>query len=560
MKTKMYISCMLALMLTAAAWAQVAPSSPQKDATAGLTSTEVDQFMSTTDWGNVKFDKAFTYVGYAQTRYDSSNKRYNWADLGAAFKAGPVYIGAWYQGNLGTFSGNRDQSVETAIAQDSITGVLGNTKRSTKTGLDRSYDADHTAAMLIGFGNMGFQFGYKRSGKNESGKYYNRAKAKDSTETNTSLGGLSTGADTIYSPKGFVNTAKHTPFVAFGMNIPLGAMTLSPTAALEVTVQQNSNYGLKTDTTKTSNINYKTVKEAKGENASYTGVTGKLGAGLALGDSLHSYINIGYDLTVRAYGKTYTDVAGEKHKVRGTYKITTDMVDDQYNVASSGKHINTKTFEAEMTTKSYFSNTLTPSYSMQKDFNERLSLFAGLECPITITAEKDVVTTEYKQVVTTKELNPSETYKNKTATTVRTAPVKTVNATTVEVAPKAMAAISYAAVPNRLSLSLGTSVSFLNGKYTYKKTAYNKFVTTEDTTTVHADGHTDKSTKVDPVRKIESVEKTGSHDPVNVELKGGLKWNIAENFVFDVVYTQSLLNTVQVFQLGNLKLACTIKF
>lgn len=49
MKTKMYISCMLALMLTAAAWAQVAPSSPQNDATAGLTFTEGDQFMSVTD-------------------------------------------------------------------------------------------------------------------------------------------------------------------------------------------------------------------------------------------------------------------------------------------------------------------------------------------------------------------------------------------------------------------------------------------------------------------------------------------------------------------------------
>lgn len=559
MKTKMYISCMLALMLTAAAWAQVAPSSPQKDATAGLTSTEVDQFMSTTDWGNVKFDKAFTYVGYAQTRY--AHSRYNWADLGAAFKAGPVYIGAWYQGNLGMFSGKRDQSVGTAIAQDSITGVLGNTKRSTETGVMRSYDADHTAAMLIGFGNMGFQFGYKRTGKNESGKYYNRATAKDSTETNTSLGGLSTGTDTIYSPKGFVNTAKHTPFVAFGMNIPLGAMTLSPTAALEVSVQQNSNYGLKTETTKTNNISYKTVKTAQSENASYTGVTGKLGAGLALGDSLHSYINIGYDFTVNAYGKTYTDAAGNKHKVRGTYKVLTDTVEDDYNKTTTGVHKTTKTFKAEMTTKGYFSNTLTPSYSMQKDFNDRLSLFAGLECPITITAEKDVVTTEDKTVTVTKNLNPSKSYLDTTKTVVTTAPVKTVNTTTVEVAPKAMAAISYAAVPNRLSLSLGTSVSFLKGKYTYKKTAYNKFVTTTETTTEYANGTpTLKKPTVTSANRSESVEKNGSHDPVNVELKGGLKWNIAENFVFDVVYTQSLLDTVQVFQLGNLKLACTIKF
>lgn len=40
MKTKMYISCMLALMITAAAWAAEGPSSPQSKATASLNGTE----------------------------------------------------------------------------------------------------------------------------------------------------------------------------------------------------------------------------------------------------------------------------------------------------------------------------------------------------------------------------------------------------------------------------------------------------------------------------------------------------------------------------------------
>ena len=45
MKTKMYISCMLALMITAAAWAAEGPSSPQSKATASLNGTEADRFM-----------------------------------------------------------------------------------------------------------------------------------------------------------------------------------------------------------------------------------------------------------------------------------------------------------------------------------------------------------------------------------------------------------------------------------------------------------------------------------------------------------------------------------
>ena len=559
MKTKfMFISCILALIMgTAMLWAQVTPTSPQKQATVGLTSTEVDQFMSTTDWGNVSFNKAFTYVGYVQT---TGSK---WVDLGAAFKAGPVYIGSWYAGNLGVFSGNQDQSVTTAIEQGSVVGTLGNTKRTTVTGLDRSYEADHTAAMLIGFGNMGVQFGYKRKGENKSGKYYDSKAEKDVTETNSILGGLSTGTDTTYDPKGFVNKAVHTPFVAFGMNIPVGAMTISPTAAVEVTVNQKSHYGLKTEETKASSISYTTEKNAKSENNSYVGITGKLGAGLALGDALNSFVNIGYDFTVHAYGKTYTDAAEGKHKVSGSYKIQTDSVKDEYNYGAllSGQHKNTKTFKAEITTRSYFSNTLTPSYSMKKDFTDRLSLFAGVECPITVTTAKDVVTKEDKTVTVTEALNPSLSYGNTTTTRVVSAPTKTENTTILKVKPVATAAISYAALPNRLSLNLGTKVSFLDSSYTYKKTSYDKFVTTTTTTTEYSNGKkTDEETDTTATNERESVEKSSSHKAVATTLMGGLKWNIVENFAFDVVYSLSLLDGFTWTKIGDLNLACTIKF
>ena len=94
MKTKMScISCILALIITATVWAEditetpKVPESPQNTATAGLTTAEADQFMSTTEWGEVKFDKAFIYAGFEQSKTST-------LDLGAAFKAGPVYIGS----------------------------------------------------------------------------------------------------------------------------------------------------------------------------------------------------------------------------------------------------------------------------------------------------------------------------------------------------------------------------------------------------------------------------------------------------------------------------------
>ena len=145
MKTKMYISCMLALMITAAAWTQVAPSSPQNDATAGLTFTEGDQFMSVTDWGSVSFNKAFAYIDYT-----AGMKK---ADIGAAFKAGPVYIGSYYSGNFGAFGTNANQQEvdtdPTLSTSGSTAGSFTNVKKTTRTQFGTHYDAQHTAAVLV---------------------------------------------------------------------------------------------------------------------------------------------------------------------------------------------------------------------------------------------------------------------------------------------------------------------------------------------------------------------------------------------------------------------------
>ena len=70
MKTRMkFISSILMLLIiaTTGVWAvditdvKDKPESPTNDATAGLASSEADQFMNVLDWSQVKFDKVFTY-------------------------------------------------------------------------------------------------------------------------------------------------------------------------------------------------------------------------------------------------------------------------------------------------------------------------------------------------------------------------------------------------------------------------------------------------------------------------------------------------------------------
>ena len=573
MKTKfMFISAIFALIMSAL-WAadpiafsmQETPESPQSRATVGLTGTDADSFMSTLDWAGVSFDKLFTYVAYKQGEK-------NTIDLGAAFKAGPVYIGSWYKGNLGAFTANGTgnyEKVTTTVVPAKETGhhtVVGNTKRDKKAKWNREYSADHTVGVLIGFGSMGVQVGYKREGAadaNKTGTYYGGALKENHTETNSNIGGLSTIMDEVYDPKGFVKSAKQTPFVAFGMNIPVGAMTVSPQAELEVKIDQTSSYGKKTATQKNAGTNRTETISALGRSDANVGITGKLGAGLALGDSLNSFFKIGYAFTVNAYSKTYKDLDGKAHKVAGTYNVTEDSIERVYNWNNSGTEVITKKFKGTFTKTSFFSNTLQLEYAMQKDLSERLSLFAGVECPILVSVEKQVEKTEETESVRTIQLKKEDGYKSTTTEKTVTHPEVTTNTTRVVVEPKAKAALTYAALPNRVLLSLGTDVAFLKGSFTYTKKSVDRFVSKTDKVTTQDDGAistTDTETSYAQEPQEESVTKDSKQEQVSVKLKGGLKWNIAENVAFDFGYEKSLLDSFSFTNIGDMSIACTIKF
>lgn len=545
-----WISCILALIVigTSAVWAHT-PVSPQSEATAGLTATEVDQFMSVTDWGEVKFGKAFTFAGFEQGKETIM-------DIGAAFKAGPVYIGSWYRGNVGSFAGEK-RKTETTKISESTAGVLGNTHTGTSSSVYKTYNPDHTAVMLLGFGNIGINFGYLRSGKNYSGTYYDGKLQSDVTVKDSNRPEVVN--KTEYSPKGYHNGARHTPFIGFGMNVGLGKMTLSPTASLEVAVQQSSEFGKKTTDTQTNAKVGRKAVEQQGNSSSYTAVIGKLGTALALGDSINSVLTFGYDFTVSAYGnKQYTAADGSKQKLGRTYTIMTDsFVIDRTNTSE------TKTSELEGSVadkKSHFSNTFSLGYNMKKDFTDRFTFLAGAEAKIKLTTNKTVSRQLYKKVERTVQLNPSKTLDSQTVTTTKEYPVQTTARTVFEFTPTVKAAVSYAAVPNRLFLNAGTEVMVFKGSHTTDSTTYSSFVNTKTVETKKDDGSVTKTTEATQTDRTQRLTKTGKVDPASVNLKGGLRWNIVENVGFDLVYSNTLLQAFSWTEFGDLKLACTIKF
>ena len=564
MKTKMYISCMLALMITAAAWAAEGPSSPQSKATASLNGTEADRFMSLTDWSTVNFDKLFTYAGFAQQNVNGNR---NILDVGAAFKAGPVYIGAWYRGQFGNVNTSNNKGTTTTITESTVNpGTIDNTAHTNTARISQSHNANHDVAVLIGFSNMGVRLGYTRTGRNNSGTYFDNAIVPDTETTNSKTPGQVNGK-TTYDPKGYLNAADRTGTVDFGMNLSLGTLSVSPTVGLEFKVAQDSSYGVRTVTTKdetlgTSDIT-KTVS-TRSRNDTKTTLTAKLGADLGLNDSLNSNFSFGYDFGIDIYGtKKHTAADGSTIALANSYTIRTDTHND---VVTPANQTITDTFKATAYNKSNITNTLTVGYTMWKDFTDRLSLFAGVKAPIGFNFRTDVTKGVDKTTTTTiDKVNPLN---NNTRVVETETPATTVKTTTVTLSPSFKAALTYAAIPNRVFVSFGTEVKPFGqgtGECEFKtvKTTVNGFTKTTTTTTTYPNdsSRTTSGSSTTPVASTtESADNTVTYGKVTVDVNLGVRWNIVDAVCVDLAYNKSVLEAINWTSIGNLKLACTIKF
>lgn len=555
---------MLALMITAAAWAAEGPSSPQSKATASLNGTEADRFMSLTDWSTVNFDKLFTYAGFAQQNVNGNR---NILDVGAAFKAGPVYIGAWYQGQFGNVSTSNNKGTTTTITESTVNpGTIDNTAHTNTARISQSHNANHDVAVLIGFSNMGVRLGYTRAGTNNSGTYFNNTVATDTETTNSKTPGQVNGK-TTYDPKGYLNDADRTGTVDFGMNLSLGTLSVSPTVGLEFKVDQDSSYGVRTVTTKdetlgTSDIT-KTVSTSS-KNDTKTTLTAKLGADLGLNDSLNSNFSFGYDFGIDIYGtKKHTAADGRTIALANSYTIQNDTHRD---VVTAANQTIIDTFKATAYNKSNITNTLTVGYTMRKDFTDRLSLFAGVKAPIGFNFETKV--TKDVDKITTTTIDKVNPLNNNTRVVETETPATTVKTTTVTLSPSFKAALTYAAIPNRVFVSFGTEVKPFGqgaGKCEFKtvKTTVNGFTQTTTTTTTYPNdsSRTTSGSSTTPVASTtESANNTVTYDKVTVDVNLGVRWNIVDAVCVDLAYNKSVLETISWTSIGNLKLACTIKF
>lgn len=171
------------------------PSSFTSATTGGVFGTEVNNFMNVNNWGTVKPEKFFGYVGY-----DMGS---GGIDIGFAKQLAPLYLGMSFDGKLG-----RLESV-------SISNTM-NSDKSTKWEVDTTNK--FTLQSLFGFGIFGLRAGLFYSPRNVRGD-----------------------DDTASDTRTVTKSESYTifPEIAFGFNVAAGDLSLSPWA--RVGVQANVN-------------------------------------------------------------------------------------------------------------------------------------------------------------------------------------------------------------------------------------------------------------------------------------------------------------------------------
>jgi hypothetical protein len=87
------------LLIICAAAANAQSDSPTKKASAGRFITDVDRFVSTTDWADIPLQSWFSYINLSADKNIANDYNKSW-EIGFAKKLGSVYLGAGYQGRF----------------------------------------------------------------------------------------------------------------------------------------------------------------------------------------------------------------------------------------------------------------------------------------------------------------------------------------------------------------------------------------------------------------------------------------------------------------------------
>jgi hypothetical protein len=497
-----------------------AQESKTSQASAGLFTTDVDDFLDVHDWDAVLAEKSlFGFAGYNGA-----------PELGLAAKLGGLYLGIYYNGSLWKDSSTESETVNVNYNSSGFT-LTESSRTVTRYLTNPDVTSNNTVNLLLGFAGQGIKLGFTENlttrphGWNNTLQNYNNYDSGISMKTTNADGSYESDE---YSDFEYANGSL-MPSLGWGAKINAGSVVLKP--ALDVAFAINSNMAKYTRTQKETAGNAltaHTVYESEKDQGYFT-VAPTVQFDIDFSDTF----GLGFEYTggFDIYGDNY-----------GTVTKSTDHLDEVTLDGTTTKVTETYTGS----TMSSSSHTFTPSFWYEKDIG---GLTLGLAGEVGLSLGFDGTASAYKQTTTT---SYNAIIAQDSTVTIQTidgaaSPVNT-DKTTIQVAPSLAVGVQYKAFNDKLTLNSGIGAQFLGFKTTKTVTAPG---TPQKTTTVSkdADGNVISSTTnvSVPPNTSDSTAVSTSWAPFTCTLGAGFTFAFTDTFAVDTQVTTSsfTLNAAQ---------------
>jgi hypothetical protein len=539
-KMMMTVLCAAAVMLTITA-PLAAQTSATKDATATTFETDIDKYMSVNDYSTVELNKLFAF-----TRLQNNNLYF-----GFAKKLGALYLGTVYYGNaLHQNPAFQDTTTVSTVVSVTTNGLVsGTATTTTKTiNTDTPLNVYNNANVLIGVAGMGFRVAFDEEMNASTGM---GGTAISTVTTDTSDNSTTSTKYTEYSARwGYM-----TPSIKWGMNLPLGGMTLKPNARVAVAFNKDTE-GYTRDITKTvagvTPYGFATQNRVYLYDYDYIAPNVNVGATLAFAkkDGVDSSVGLEYTLDLPLYGDGTTETT--------TVKTTT---------LNTGNRVDSSDETVFNTERTAMTNTFKPSYSFTKELSEKVSV--GFNANATVSMYKAESTPKTVRTVVTTTDSYSQAPDVDTVSTVVTT---TTNATTAQntltVTPRMNVGFTYKVIPGKFVLNGGYAIYAPTFSKTVTTSSASTPVGTTTATTIRTGDAITTDTITTPVdasyTNNESESNQASWSTLSGQLRFGTRFNFSEQFALDASTTLGS-STASLFGAGGIlessySLAFTLKY
>jgi hypothetical protein len=555
------------------------PESNTSKATFTNITTDVDNFFSVHDYGDVEFEK---YFGYAGVVADSGLALH----LGYAKRFGGIYLGAFYAGRIAD-NGKEDVITSTETEGSLTNGVFqqdSTEEKVTNNHTQNTPGGEFTSAsnpprfnnnlgVLIGIAGMGIKAGF----------YENlRGTDKPRTQVPTLIqipleGDVSTITEDADGTKTvFEYTDYHylegvmKPYLEWGMQLPLGGLTIKPKVGLGFDIYRDTTKYTMKGESGSPNVGSPTAhnpNETKTEGGTTTLIgtqvtrnyyndSGYFAPDITVGadvdfaakETSQFGVGVEYGVSFNVYNKSY-DTADGSDKVAGTVTVnnyTRKTVNDTETRDSESSWV--RAIE-----RSKIAHTISPSFWYANDLSDRVSLGFGGGLDFSIGSESAHTKTTYTEIGTSTPHDGS--YGSKwtyvetregyidTTTTANSRPA-TEEISTFGVESNLNAGVSWKAIPDRFTLNAGIKVTLPKYERTTTLTK-DQNLTIEKTDWEREDGTKSSETNiVTPsgsgtisATETEQVDRTWAR--LNAAFAIGGNFIFTPNFGVDLYFTNS---------------------